>query len=342
MNPMKYSLHLLLILFVSGIIACSNNKEEINVYSGRHYRSDEDLFKKFSEQTGIRVNLVKADTDQLINRLKLEGKNSPADLLITADAGRMIAAMDDGLLQPVTSDEILKIVPVYLRDTDAYWVGFTKRARVLVYHRDRVSPEELSTYEDLILPKWNGRILVRSSQSHYNQTLMASIIATNGTKEAEKWASGLVANMAQSPRGNDRDQVKSIAAGVGDVAIVNTYYMGLMLNSPNAEEQAVARQMGIFFPNQDDRGAHVNISGIGITASSKNVKNAQKLIKFLLSYDSQRTLSEENYEYPVNPDVPWPFLLQEWGQFKEDTLSLSRLGKHLHDAMIIFNTAGWS
>lgn len=342
MNPMKYSFHLLLILFVSGILACSNNKEEINVYSGRHYRSDEDLFKKFSEQTGIRVNLVKADTDQLINRLKLEGKNSPADLLITADAGRMIAAMDDGLLQPVTSDEILKIVPAYLRDNDAYWVGFTKRARVLVYHRDRVSPEELSTYEDLILPEWNGRILVRSSQSHYNQTLMASIIAANGTEEAEKWASGLVKNMSQSPRGNDRDQVKSIAAGVGDVAIVNTYYMGLMLNSPNAEEQAVARQMGIFFPNQNDRGAHVNISGIGITASSKNVKNAQKLIKFLLSYDSQRTLSEENYEYPVNPDVPWPSLLEEWGRFKEDTLSLSRLGRHLHDAMIIFNTAGWN
>lgn len=333
--------YLALILLLIGLIGCQSESEEVNVYSGRHYRSDEELFKKFTDQTGIRVNLVKADTDQLINRLKLEGSNTHADLLITADAGRMMAAMNEGLLQPITSEKVLNIIPAYLRDPDALWVGFTKRARVIVYHRDRVDPAELATYEDLTLPQWKGKVLIRSSQNHYNQTLLASIIAANDAEKAAKWAEGMVANMAQPPRGNDRDQVKSIAAGTGDVAIVNTYYMGLLLNSPNAEERAVAQQMGIFFPNQDDRGAHINISGIGITAASKNKNNAQKLVEFMLSYDSQQKLAEENYEYPVNPEVPWPALLQEWGSFKEDTVPLSQLGQHMMEAMLIFNRAGW-
>lgn len=332
---------LLLVIFLAGLASCHSDHDEVNVYSGRHYRSDENLFKKFTDQTGIRVNLVKADTDQLINRLKLEGKNSPADLLITADAGRMIAAMEEGLLQPVNSEKILNIVPAYLRDPSGYWFALTKRARVIVYQKDRVNASELDSYEDLILPQWKGRVLVRSSQSHYNQTLMASIIAANGPEKAALWAEGLVANMAQPPRGNDRDQVKSIAAGTGDIAIVNTYYMGLLLNSPNAEERAVAQQAGIFFPNQAGRGAHVNISGMGITAASGNKENAEKLMEFLLSYDAQLTLSEENHEYPVNPEVPWPALLEEWGHFKEDTVPLSRLGQHLQEAMLIFNRAGW-
>jgi iron(III) transport system substrate-binding protein len=333
--------YLLFILLLAGFASCRSDSEEVNVYSGRHYRSDEDLFKKFTAQTGIRVNLVKADTDQLINRLKLEGSNSRADLLITADAGRMIAAMDEGLLQAVASEKIAAKVPAYLRDPQGHWFGLTKRARVIVYHLHRVDPAELTTYEDLTSPQWKGRVLVRSSQSHYNQTLMASIIAANGSEKAAQWAEGLVANMAQPPRGNDRDQVKSLAAGTGDVAIINTYYMGLLLNSPNAEERAVARQAGIFFPNQQGRGAHVNISGIGLTAAAGNKENAEKLIEFLLSYESQLTLSEENHEYPVNPEVPWPALLEEWGRFEEDTVSLSRLGQHLQEAMLIFNRAGW-
>jgi iron(III) transport system substrate-binding protein len=330
-------------MLISAVLlhGCDSGVEEVNIYSGRHYRSDEDLFRKFTDQTGIRVNLVKADTDQLINRLKLEGANTRADLLITADAGRMMATMNEGLLQPITSEKALNIVPAYFRDPDGFWVGFTKRARVIVYHRDRVDPGDLTNYEDLTLPLWKDRILVRSSQNHYNQTLMASIIAANGSEKAEQWAEGLVANMAQPPRGNDRDQVKSIAAGTGDIAIVNTYYMGLLLKSPNAEERAVAQQMGIFFPNQDNRGTHINISGIGITAASQNKKNAEKLIEFMLSYDSQLTLATGTHEYPVNPEVPWPALLQEWGSFKEDTVPLSRLGQHLQEAMLIFNRAGW-
>jgi iron(III) transport system substrate-binding protein len=234
------------------------------------------------------------------------------------------------------------LVPASLRDPDFHWTGFTKRARVFVYDKSRVNPEELSTYEDLVTEKWSGRVLVRSSQNHYNQTLMASVVAAHGQEKALEWARGMVNNMAQPPRGNDRDQVKAIAAGTGDVAIVNTYYMGLLLNSPNSEERNIAQQMGIFFPNQNDRGTHVNISGAAITAHAPNRANAQKLIEFLLSPEAQTAFAEQNYEYPANKNVAWPALLEEWGRFKADTIPLDQLGQYLQPGMIIFNQAGWN
>lgn len=324
------------------VISCSNEQKAVNIYSGRHYQSDEELFREFTRKTGIRVHLVKADTDQLINRLELEGANSPADLFITADAGRMIHAMAKGLLQPMDVEKIKHWVPAYLRDSKHYWTGFTKRARVIVYDPQHVDEYELSTYEALAGENWKGRVLVRSSQNHYNQTLMASIVAALGEEQALQWARGIVENMAQPPRGNDRDQVKAIAAGVGHAAIVNTYYMGQMLNSPNAEERNIALRMRIFFPNQNSRGSHINISGIGITAHAPNKNNAQKLIEFLLSPASQRVFAEQNFEYPVHKDVEWPDLLTQLGTFKADTIPLHQLGQHLHQGMIIFDQAGWN
>jgi iron(III) transport system substrate-binding protein len=321
--------------------ACQNNAEIVNVYSGRHYRADEEIFKRFTRETGIEVNLVKANSDQLINRLEMEGELSPADLLITSDAGRMIHAQNKGLLQPMQSQTVENIVPSHLRDKDGHWTGFTQRARIVVYHRDRVDPEELSTYENLAHPKWEGRLLVRSSQSHYNQTLMASMVAALGEEEASAWAAKLVQNMARQPTGNDRDQVKAIAAGLGDIAIINTYYMGLLLNSANQEERDIAREMGLFFPNQQDRGTHVNISGIGVTAHAPHYSNAVRLIEFMLTEGSQSTFTAFNYEYPVHPDVEWPELLQTWGTFKSDTLPLFQLGESLNKGLIIFNKAGW-
>ncbi len=331
----------LLLMIASVLVSCAGEVEEVNVYSGRHYRSDEDLFRRFTEETGIRVNLIKADSDQLIQRISLEGDRSPADIFITADAGRIAQAVNQGLLQRISTPFLTAAVPQNLRDPDGYWYGLTKRARVVVYHRDRVDPGELSTYEDLTLPQWEGRILVRSSQSHYNQTLLASIIAANGNEEASLWAQGLVKNMARTPQGNDRDQVKAVAAGHGDLAIVNTYYMGLLLRSANAEERQVARQMGIFFPNQNDRGAHINVSAVGVTSSSKNRENAIRLIEFLLDVEAQELLSAENFEYPVNPEAQWPDLLTGWGNFSEDTVNLTTLGNYLPAAMRIFNQAGW-
>lgn len=332
-----------LAVLISGVLfSCSSDQEVINVYSGRHYQSDEDLFREFTRQTGIKVNLIKADTDQLIKRLELEGSNSPADLFITADAGRLTQSMELGLLQPFDSEFITSTVPVHLRDRNNYWTGFSQRARVIVYHKERVNPQELSTYEDLADSRWKGRILVRSSHNHYNQTLMASIVAHLGPDEAARWARALVDNMAQRPSGNDRDQVKAIAAGIGDIAIVNTYYMGLLLHSPNAEERNIAQQMGIFFPNQNDRGTHVNISGIALTANAPNKAHAERLMEFLLSEPAQQVLANENFEYPVNPGVIWPEQLQSWGTFQPDTLPLDQLGGHLKQAMVIFNIAGWN
>jgi len=329
---------LLLLMSISG---CTSQTEAVNVYSGRHYQADEALFRQFTAETGIRVNLIKADTDQLINQMEMKGASSPADVLITADAGRLVMAREKGLLQPVSDETILQVVPFWLRDADNYWTGLTKRARVIVYSRERVDPSELRTYEELATPIWKSRVLVRSSQNHYNQTLMASIVAALGNDAAERWAKGMVDNMARRPQGNDRDQVKACAAGLGDIAIVNTYYMGLLLNSANAEEREVARQHGIFFPNQGDRGTHVNISGIGIAASSKNKQQAERLIAYLLSDAVQKELSAQNYEYPVSSTTPWPELLESWGRFKEDTTSLAYIHAHLQEAMFIFNRAGW-
>jgi len=322
--------------------SCSTDTNEVNIYSGRHYQVDENLFREFTEQTGIRINLVKADTDQLLNRLEMEGANTPADLLITADAGRLVTASEKGLLQPIRSDLMEALVPARHRDPENQWTAMTKRARVIVYHKDRVSPDELSTYEALADPAWQDRVLVRSSQNHYNQTLMASVIAALGREEAETWAGKLVGNMARSPRGNDRDQVKAVVAGQGDVAIVNTYYMGLLRHSTNSEERRVAEKTRIFFPNQDGRGTHVNYSGIGLTSASNNTEKATRLIEFMLSRDAQQRLAEENHEYPVSTEVEWPELLRSWGDFKADDLPLDQLGQHLQDAMFVFNSASWN
>lgn len=342
-STMKSKNILPLIVIAIFLIAggCSQPEDVVNVYSGRHYQTDEKLFTEFTEQTGIKVNLVKANSDQLLNRLEMEGERSPADLFITADAGRLIIAREKGLLQPIKSEEATALVPTHFRDDENYWLGFTKRARVIIYPIEQISPSELDSYESLTDEKWKGRLLVRSSQNHYNQTLMASIIAAHGEDEATNWARGIVNNMARSPIGNDRDQIKGIAAGAGDIAIANTYYVGLMRNSTNSEEREVASRMGVFFPNQNDRGTHVNISGVGITANAKNYENAQLLIEFLLSEHAQQVFTNENYEYPVNPNVEWPELLKSWGEFKIDTLPLHRLGNHINEAMIIFNKAGW-
>lgn len=336
---MKTLFGLLLVSIFLG--SCAPATEEVNVYSGRHYEIDEVLFREFYEKTGIRVNHIKADADQLISRLELEGASSPADLLFTVDAGRLVLADQKGLLQPFESALVEEVVPENFRDAGGTWTGLTTRARVLVYHKDRVNPAELSTYEALADPRWKGQILVRSSQNQYNQSLMASVIAAIGSAEAEAWANGLVANFAREPQGNDRDQVIALAAGIGSIAIVNTYYIGLLHESTIAEEREVTKRLGIFFPNQEDRGTHVNISGVGLTAHAPNRDNAIKLIEFLLGDHAQKVLAGSNFEYPVSINVPWPALVQQWGNFKADTLSLSDLRHYLHESMFIFDRSGW-
>jgi iron(III) transport system substrate-binding protein len=314
---------------------------EVNVYSHRHYDADRELFRRFTEETGIVVNVVTASADELITRLENEGAQSPADVLITVDAGRLQRAKEKNLLLAVQSDVLEANVPEHLRDRDGQWFGLTQRARILAYHRDRVQAEDLSTYEALGDPEWRGRVLTRSSSNVYSQSLLASVIAHQGAEAAEQWASAIVANMARSPSGGDTDQIKAVAAGQGDVAVVNTYYLARLAASTDAEERRVAEQVTAFFPNQSDRGTHVNVSGAGVTRSSRNVENAIRLLEYLSGDEAQGIFAEANHEYPVKTGVPWSQTLQEWGEFRSDSLDLTRLGELNAEAVRIADRAGW-
>ncbi|MCZ2256899.1 Fe(3+) ABC transporter substrate-binding protein [Sporosarcina sp. G11-34] len=321
--------------------AKSNEKSEVNLYTSRHYDVDDELYKSFEQQTGIKVNIIKDEADVLIERIKREGSATKADLLLTADVGRLYRAKEEGLLQPVSSDKLANQIPSKFRDTDDMWVGLTKRARILVYNKDKVKPEELSTYEALTEDKWKGRVLVRSSESVYNQSLLASFIEINGEEKAKEWAQGIVDNMARNPEGGDRDQAKGIAAGSGDIAIMNSYYFGQMLNSVDNEEVKIAESLGVFFPNQETTGAHVNISGAGVVKDSKNAENALKLLEFLTGDEAQVKFASANYEFPVNPGVEPSELLKSWGDFKEQDIPLSVLGENNAKAIITLNEVGW-
>lgn len=324
-------------------IACgsSSNSEVVNVYTHRHYKADDDLFAKFTEETGIKVNIVNASADELIQRLETEGKNSNADILITVDAGRLYRAQSKDLLQPIQSEVLEANIGPEYREKDGYWFGMTYRARIIAYSKDRVNPEDIQTYEDLADPKWKGKVVIRSSENVYNQSLLASIILANGEEKAKEWAKGVVANMARSPKGSDRDQVKAVASGEGDIAVVNTYYIGLMLHDENVEERKAGESVGIIFPNQMDRGTHINISGIGATKYAPNRENAIKLMEFLSGKEAQETLANLNYEYPINPEANKASVLQTWGDFKADTVALYKLGEYNSRAVKIFDEAGW-
>jgi iron(III) transport system substrate-binding protein len=320
----------------------SNGKDQVvNVFTARHYDVDSQIYAEFTKQTGIKVNEIKGTAEELVERLKREGESSEADLFVTVDGGVLNYAKQNGVLQPVQSAEVEKNVPKQWRDSENNWIGMATRARVIVYAKDRVKPEQLSTYEDLASDKWKGKVLVRSSSSLYNQSLLASFIELNGEPAAEAWAKGTVANLARTPEGGDRDQAKAIVAKVGDVAIMNTYYVGQMMNSKDPEEVKVAQNIGVFFPNQETTGAHLNISGVGLTKHSKNKENAVKLIEFITGKEGQTMLTQGSYEFPVNGAAEKPALLKEWGDFKTQTLDYAKLGEHNKKAVEILNKVGW-
>lgn len=321
--------------------AAADSSKVVNVYSHRHYEADRELFRRFTEQTGITVNVVTASADELITRLENEGANSPADVLITVDAGRLHRAKTRNLLQPVESAVLEANIPANLRDRDGQWFGLTQRARILVRHVGRVKASELSTYEALAEPKWKGRVVIRSSSNVYNQSLLASIIAHLGPDAAARWASGIAGNLARAPSGGDTDQIKAVAAGVGDVAVSNSYYLAQLMKSEDPENRRIAEQVAPFFPNQDGRGTHVNVSGAGVTRGAPNRANAIRLIEFLASDEAQQLFAESNGEYPVKPGVAWSATLQGWGQFKADTLDLTRLGELNDEAVRIADRAQW-
>lgn len=314
---------------------------EINVYSHRHYDSDKALFKAFEEKSGIKVNVITAKAEELVSKLKIEGANSPADMLITSDIGNLYEAKEEGLLQKIDSKTLNANIPTHLRDNDSEWFGLTKRARIFVYNPEKLSEKELGSYLDLSDPKFKGKLLTRTSSNSYNKSLLASIIANHGEAKALEFAKGLVANFARDPKGNDRDQIKAVASGEGDLAIVNTYYLGIMLNSKDPKDVEIAKSVKLFFPAQKAEGTHINISGAGVTKYAKNKENAIKLIEFLSSVEAQTLFAEANHEYPANPAVKASGTVATFGTFKEDTLPLSEVGKYTKKAVEIATKANW-
>ncbi|KAB2922280.1 MAG: Fe(3+) ABC transporter substrate-binding protein [Candidatus Contendobacter sp.] len=314
---------------------------EVNIYSARKEDLIKPLLDDFSKQSGIAVNLVTGKEEALLQRLQSEGANTPADVLLTSDAGRLSAAQKVGVLQAVKSDTLAAHIPASYRDPAGYWYGLSVRARPVIYAKDRVKPGDLSTYEALADPKWKGKVCVRSSDSVYNQSLVAGMISHHGEAKTEAWAKGLVANFARPPKGGDRDQIKAVAAGECDVTLANTYYLGGMADSQDEADKQAAAQVAVFWPDAKSTGVHVNVSGAGVTAHARNRDNAVKLLEFLAGDSAQRWYAETNNEYPVNPAIPPSATLKSWGEFKADTLNVAKLGELNAAAVRVMDRAGW-
>jgi iron(III) transport system substrate-binding protein len=330
-----------LLALALALTSCAVAAQELNLFSSRHYDSDVALYDAFAEQTGIEVNLIEASEDELIERIKAEGANSPADVLITVDAGRLWRAEDAGLFQPVASAVLDERIPAKLRHPEGKWFGLSQRLRGIVYAKDRVDPSEITSYENLADPKWHGRICIRSSTNVYNQSLVGSMIEAEGIEATEAWAKGLVDNLARPPQGGDTDQIKAVAAGECDVAVVNHYYFVRLLTSDSEEDRAIAAQVDIIFPNQDGRGVHANISGAGVIATAPNKENAIKFLEYLTTPEAQAYFAQGNHEFPVVDGVKLDPVLEQWGDIKTDAINAAKLGENNPDAVKLMDRAGW-
>ncbi|MCK5431126.1 MAG: extracellular solute-binding protein, partial [Gammaproteobacteria bacterium] len=312
---MKKSIIIIILLFQQQLFAA-----EVNIYSARKEALIKPLLDQFTVETGIKVNLVTGKADTLLKRLEVEGRNTPADILLTVDVARLIRAKDNALFQKIDSDLLKKVIPEYYRDADNQWFGLSLRSRVIIYAPDRVKEDELSSYADLADNKWKDRVCVRSSSNVYNQSLVAAMIANEGLEKTENWAAGLVENFARPPKGGDRDQIKAVAAGVCDVALVNNYYLAGMLESTQKNELAAAKKIKLFWPDQAGRGAHMNVSGAGILKPAKHKKEAILLLEFLVGDYAQQWYADTNHEYSINPEIESSSILKSWGDFKADNL----------------------
>ena len=335
-----------ILLLVTTLTFCITSlfANEVNVFSARHYDSDIQLYEKFTVKTGIKVNVVSGKDKALQKRISEEGTDSKADLYITADAGRLGAFDAAGMFQNSMSSKIRASVPSNLRSRN--WTGIAKRARIIYYSPERVSANDLMgmRYENLSDPRWKGKVVIRKSNNVYNQSLVASLIQNNGKKATAKWAKGIVANMARDSKGNDRAQILAVAAGEADLAVANTYYYALMLSGSKGEEQkAAAKKVLPFFPNQDDRGTHMNISGGGVVKNAPNKANAIKLLEFLLTKEAQEHIVNNTFEYPIIDGVKPHELVQAMGLgFKQDLKTkVVSYGKKQADALEVMLAAKW-
>jgi iron(III) transport system substrate-binding protein len=315
----------------------------VNVYSSRHYDTDRALYDGFTQATGVRVRLIEGDADQLIERIRNEGPNSPADVLITVDAARLERARAANLLQPVRSETLERRIPAHLRDPDGHWFGLSVRARVIMVARDWTPPVPLARYEDLANPALKGTICVRSANHVYNISLAGSILAANGPAATEAWAKGVVANMARPPQGGDTPQIQAVAAGQCRIAIANTYYLGRLAASSNAADREVAGRVTVIFPNQGpgDRGTHVNVSGGGVVRTAPNRDAAVAFLEYLTSVRAQEMFANGNFEYPVVDEVNIHPAISALGRFRQDTLNAVAYARNGAEALAIMQRAGW-
>ena len=338
----RFALGAALTISALGMSAAIGQDKVLNLYSSRHYNTDEALYSNFTKQTGIRINRIEAPEDALLERLRNEGAASPADVLITVDAGRLWRAEQMGLFQTVKSAALDSRIPASLRQPEGLWFGFSTRARVIIYAKDAVKPGDIRSYEDLADPKWKGKVCMRSSASMYNLSLMSSLIGHLGEPRAEAWAKGVVANFARAPKGGDTDQIKALASGECALSIVNTYYYVRMLKATKPDEKAAIDKVGMVWPNQDGRGAHVNISGAGLMKSAPNREAGVRFLEYLASDDAQRYFANGNNEFSVVGSVTIDNAeLASIGKFKADAQNVSVLGKNQAAAQKVYDRAGW-
>ncbi len=346
-NILKSTIHLLI---AAGLVATLSaagtavaQQRVVNLYSSRHYQTDEALYRNFEKATGIKINRIEAPEDPLLDRLKTEGERSPADVLITVDMGRLLKAQELGLFQPIKSTILAAAVPAELRAADGSWYGFSVRARPIFYARSKVDPKQLPDYESLADPKWKGKICTRSGGHPYNISMMSALIAAHGVTKAEQWAREVVGNMARAPKGGDTDQIKAVAAGECDIAIGNTYYYVRLMKSDKPDDVAIVDKVGVIFPNQtgpNARGTHINISGAGVAKYAPNKDNAVKFLEYLASPEAQEYFANGNNEYPISGTIKSPQLIA-LGSFKRDPLKMEMVGKNYAAAAQIFDRAGW-
>jgi iron(III) transport system substrate-binding protein len=333
---------LILIAGLTVSVAALAQDAVLNLYSSRHYQTDEALYAGFTKQTGIRINRIEASEDALIARIRSEGERSPADVLVTVDAGRLWRAEQMGLFQPVKSAALEGRIPASFREPGGHWYGFSMRARVIAYAKARVQAGEVPTYESLAEPKWQGRLCVRSSSNIYNLSLMGALIERLGEARAEGWAKAVRANMARAPKGGDTDQLKAVAAGECDVAISNHYYYARLARSAKAADRAVAEKVGIVFPNQAGRGTHVNVSGAGVLKHAPHREAALKFLEYLASDEAQRYFADGNNEWPVVPGVRVDNpALAALGAFKYDPINVAVLGRNQPAAQKLYDRVAW-
>ena len=328
------------------LASCSGAKEdgasqEVNLYTARHYDSDLALYERFTKETGIRINRIEGNADQLIARMKSEGANSPADLFIAADAGALWRAQQAGLLQPSASETLAARVPANLREPDGLWYGFMRRARGVAYDAAKVRPDEVDDMAKLASPRFKGKLCVRSADSVYNLSLVGAMIEELGPDKAKAWVEGVVGNMARPPQGGDRDQIRAVAAGVCEVALTTSYYYIRMKAGDDAGDRKITESVKLAFPSLGGKGVHVNISGAGIAAHAPNKDNALKLMEFFTSPETQIHIAKNNNEYPVSPDVAPPPPVDTYASFPPHPMGVAVFAARQPEAQSMMSAAGW-